>query len=60
WATDNSGNTVMDTGGWMNCEYGDPDLTFHSRDISANPYYLHAKAKGSTKKKQKIEDHFII
>ncbi|CAB4408114.1 unnamed protein product [Rhizophagus irregularis] len=49
WATDNSGNTVMDTG-WMNCEKGDPESTFHSRDVSANPYYLHAKVMGSTRK----------
>ncbi|CAB5351880.1 unnamed protein product [Rhizophagus irregularis] len=46
WATDNYGNTVMNTG-WLNCENGDPSVTYHSRDIQANPYYLHAKVMGS-------------
>ncbi|PKB95622.1 hypothetical protein RhiirA5_367996, partial [Rhizophagus irregularis] len=35
------------TTGWLNCENGDPSVTFHSRDIQANPYYLHAKVMGS-------------
>ncbi|PKC69341.1 hypothetical protein RhiirA1_456153 [Rhizophagus irregularis] len=49
WATDNFGNTVMDTG-WLNCENGDPNLIFHSRDITANLYNLHAKVMGSLRK----------
>ncbi|PKY55761.1 hypothetical protein RhiirA4_427752 [Rhizophagus irregularis] len=49
WATDNWGNTVMDTG-WLNCEQDDPNYTFHSRDITANPYKLHAKVMGSLRK----------
>ncbi|CAB5392893.1 unnamed protein product [Rhizophagus irregularis] len=49
WATDSYGNIVMDTG-WLNCEDGDPSVTFHSRDIKANPYWLHAKVMGSKRK----------
>ncbi|PKB94655.1 hypothetical protein RhiirA5_438309 [Rhizophagus irregularis] len=39
----------MDTG-WLNCENGDPNLIFHSRDITANLYNLHAKVMGSLRK----------
>jgi len=52
WATDNTGKNVMDTG-WMNCDAGNPMLTFHSRDISANPYWLHANVMDSTRKNEK-------
>ncbi|CAB4437581.1 unnamed protein product [Rhizophagus irregularis] len=49
WATDNFSNIVMDTG-WLNCEEGDPDPTYHIREITANPYWLHAKVMGSKRK----------
>uniref|UniRef100_U9T871 Uncharacterized protein n=1 Tax=Rhizophagus irregularis (strain DAOM 181602 / DAOM 197198 / MUCL 43194) TaxID=747089 RepID=U9T871_RHIID len=39
----------MDTG-WLNCEDGDPNPTYHIREITANPYWLHAKVMGSKRK----------
>ncbi|RGB32093.1 hypothetical protein C1646_763322 [Rhizophagus diaphanus] len=35
---------------------GDPHATYHSQNINANPYKLHAKVMGSMRK-QKLEDH---
>ena len=49
WATDNNGNTVMETG-WLDCEEGDPHLKYHIRDVQANPFWLHAKVMGSGRK----------